>query len=100
MPSFYRVKAVSCFSCYNSVVKKRKEKVSRLTQKFAMRIKFERIRRGFSQEKLAKFAGIGKSTLSQIEGQLCSPTLDVVEKISRALGYSTAELISDEQMFI
>ncbi len=81
-------------------MKKRTEKISRLAQTFAMRIKFERHRRGFSQEQLAKFAGIGKSTLSQIEGQLCSPTLDVVERISRALGYSASELMSDEQLFI
>ena len=81
-------------------MKKRTKKISRLAQEFAMRIKFERIRRGFSQENLALFAGIGKSTLAQIEGQLSSPTLDVVEKISRALGYSPAELISDEQIFI
>lgn len=81
-------------------MKKRTEKISRLAQRFAMRIKFERHRRGFSQEQLAKFAGIGKSTLSQIEGQLCSPTLDVVERISRALGYSASELMSDEQLFI
>ena len=81
-------------------MKKRSEKVSLLAQKFAMRIKFERLRRGFSQEKLSQFTGIGKSTLSQIEGQLCSPSLDVVEKISKALGYSPAELISDEQIYI
>ena len=81
-------------------MKKRTEKISRLAQTFAMRRKFERPRRGFSQEQLAKFAGIGKSTLSQIEGQLCSPTLDVVERISRALGYSASELMSDEQLFI
>ena len=79
---------------------KRKEKVSRLAQTFAMRIKFERERRGFSQEKLAKFAGIGRSTISQIEGMICSPSLDVVEKISRALGYSPSELISDVQILM
>ncbi len=79
---------------------KRKEKVSRLAQKFAMRVKFERERRGFSQEKLAKFAGVGHSTISQIEGLVCSPSLDIVEKISRALGYSPFELIADEQIIM
>jgi len=79
---------------------KRKDKVSRLAQKFAMRIKFERERRGISQDKLAKFAGVGHSTISQIEGLICSPSLDVVEKISRALGYSPSELIADEQIIM
>lgn len=77
---------------------RRKDKVSRLAQKFAMRIKFERERRGFSQAKLANFAGIGRSTVSQIEGLVSSPSLDVVEKISKALGYSPYELIADEQI--
>ncbi len=81
-------------------MQKRKEKVSRLAQKFAMRVKFERERRGFSQDKLAKFSGVGHSTISQIESLISSPSLDVVEKISRALGYSPAELISDEQVLM
>ena len=79
-------------------MQKRKYKVSRLAQKFAMRIRFERERRGFSQEKLAKFSGVGRSTISQIEGLVSSPTLDVVEKLSKALGYSPYELIADEQI--
>ena len=65
-----------------------------------MRVKFERERRGFSQDKLAKFSGVGHSTISQIESLISSPSLDVVEKISRALGYSPAELISDEQVLM
>ena len=79
---------------------KRKEKVSRLAQTFAMRIKYERERRGLSQEKLAKFAGIGRSTLSQIESLVCSPSLDIVEKISRALGYTASELVSEIQILM
>ena len=81
-------------------MKRRKQKISRLSQTFAMRLKFERERRGFSQEKLAKFAGIGRSTISQIEGLVSSPSLDIVEKISRALGYSPSELISDVQILM
>jgi len=79
---------------------RRKEKVSRLAQTFAMRVKFERERRGISQEKLAKFAGIGRSTLSQIESLVSSPSLDVVEKLSKALGYTPSELISDVQVLM
>ena len=79
---------------------RRKEKVSRLAQTFAMRVKFERERRGFSQEKLAKFAGIGRSTLSQIEGLVCSPSLDIVEKMFRlrltTLRNCIGKLFSDE----
>ena len=56
--------------------------ISTLAKKFATRVRFERIKRKFSQEKLAELAGIGRSTLTQIEAQTSSPTLDIVEKIA------------------
>lgn len=55
--------------------------ISTLAKKFATRVRFERIKRKFSQEKLAELAGIGRSTLTQIEAQTSSPTLDIVEKL-------------------
>lgn len=67
-------------------------KISTLAKKFAVRIKFERVKRRYSQEKLAELAGIGRSTLTQIEAQTSSPTLDVVEKLASALGYEPYEL--------
>lgn len=66
---------------------------STLAKKFATRIRFERIKRCYSQEKLAELAGIGRSTLTQIEAQTSSPTLDVVEKIAKALEYEPFELL-------
>ncbi len=68
-------------------------KISTLAKKFALRIKFERVKRRYSQEKLAELAGIGRSTLTQIEAQTSSPTLDVVEKLANALGYEPYELL-------
>ena len=47
----------------------------------------------FSQEKLAGLAGIGRTTLTQIEAQTSSPTLDVVEKIAKALNVEPYELL-------
>ena len=66
--------------------------ISTLTQKFSTRIKFERVKRNYSQEKLAELAGIGRATLTQIEAKKSSPTLDIVEKIANALGYEPYEL--------
>ncbi|MDR1327122.1 MAG: helix-turn-helix domain-containing protein [Heliobacteriaceae bacterium] len=66
--------------------------ISTLAKKFAIRIKFERIKKKLSQEKLAGLAGIGRTTLTQIEGQTSSPTLDVVEKLAKALGFEPYEL--------
>ena len=67
--------------------------ISTLAKKFATRVRFERIKRKFSQEKLAELAGIGRSTLTQIEAQTASPTLDIVEKIASALGFEPYELL-------
>lgn len=67
--------------------------ISTLAKKFATRVRFERIKRNFSQEKLAELAGIGRSTLTQIEAQTSSPTLDIVEKIASALGFEPYELL-------
>jgi len=67
-------------------------RISTLSQKFSIRIKFERVKRNYSQEKLAELAGIGRTTLAQIEAQKSSPTLDIVEKIANALGYEPYEL--------
>ena len=46
--------------------------ISTLARKFATRVRFERIKRKYSQEKLAELAGIGRSTLTQIEAQTSS----------------------------
>ena len=67
--------------------------ISTLAKKFATRVRFERIKHKFSQEKLAELAGIGRSTLTQIEAQTSSPTLDIVEKIASALGFEPYELL-------
>lgn len=67
--------------------------ISTLAKKFATRVRFERIKRKYSQEKLAELAGIGRSTLTQIEAQTSSPTLDIVEKIASALGFEPYEML-------
>lgn len=62
--------------------------ISTLAKKFATRVRFERIKRRYSQEKLAELA-----TLTQIEAHSSSPTLDVVEKLANALEYEPYELL-------
>ncbi len=64
-----------------------------LSKKFGIRIKFERIKRNWSQEQLAEKADIGRTTVTNIERNLSSPTLDIVEKIAAALGYEPYELL-------
>ena len=64
-----------------------------LTKKFGLRIKFERIKRNWTQEKLAEKAGIGRTTLTSIERSTSSATLDIIEKIANALDYEPFELL-------
>ena len=64
-----------------------------LSKKFGIRIKFERIKRNWSQEQLADEAEIGRTTITNIERNFSSPTLDIVEKLAKALGYEPYELL-------
>lgn len=64
-----------------------------LSKKFGMRVRFERMKRDWSQEQLADLAGIGRTTITAIERNISSPTLDMVEKISKALGYEPYQLL-------
>ena len=50
-----------------------------------MKIKFERIKKGFSQEELAFRPGINKNTIWKIETGRISPTITTLEKIAKAL---------------
>ena len=69
-----------------------------LSKKFGLRIKFERMKRDWSQEQLADLAGVGRTTITAIERNLSSPTLDMVEKISKALGYEPYQLLKFDDL--
>jgi transcriptional regulator with XRE-family HTH domain len=61
------------------------------------RIRDARQRQRLSQGELADRAEINRTYLSQLENGRSSPTLEVLERIARALGVETAELISEAQ---
>jgi len=56
-----------------------------------------RIAVGVSTNKLAKIAGIGQSTLSDIESGKVKPSIDTLEKICISLGVSLAEFFTEEK---
>lgn len=57
-----------------------------------------RIEKGWSQEKLAKEAGISYNTLIKIErGAIKNPKIDTIIKIANALGVSIDELIEGKK---
>jgi transcriptional regulator with XRE-family HTH domain len=58
-----------------------------------------RIKRGLSQEKLARLADISNNTLVKIEmGMAKEPTITTVTKIADALGASLDELVGRKKM--
>lgn len=62
------------------------EDYSVIGKKIAIKLKFERIKKGFSQEELAFEAGLNKNTIWKIETSRVSPTIETLDKIAKALG--------------
>lgn len=56
-----------------------------ISEKISLKIKFEREKRGLSQEALALEAGLSRSAIWKIESGNVSPTLETLEKIAKAL---------------
>ena len=52
---------------------------------YKMKVKFERIKKGLSQEELAFRAGVNKNTIWKIETGKVSPTVETLAKIANAL---------------
>ena len=63
---------------------------------FAEKLSRMRKEKGFTQQEMAKKAGVGIAQLRRYEGGKSSPTLEVIKNISKTLGVTTDELIFDE----
>lgn len=61
-------------------------------QKFGLRVKEIRKRRGLTQEKLAEMISIGVRSLVKIETGNSFPSCDTLEKLIKALGTSNVEI--------
>lgn len=53
--------------------------------------------RGWSQEELAAIAAVDQSYLSQIENARRTPSIEVLDRLARALGVTAADLIQEPQ---
>ncbi|MGO5013593.1 helix-turn-helix domain-containing protein [Niallia sp. Sow4_A1] len=61
------------------------------------RIKYLRLRKGYSISRLAKEAGVSKTYLSNLDrGIQNNPSLQFLEKVAERLGITVDQLISDE----
>ena len=63
---------------------------------FAEKLSTMRKQKGFTQEEMAKKAGVGIAQLRRYEGGKSSPTLEVIKNIAISLGVTTDDLIFDE----
>lgn len=60
-------------------------KIDTVTYKVGVKIRLERQKRGFSQEKLAVLSGVATNTIGTIERAEQSPTVETVGAIAKAL---------------
>lgn len=66
-----------------------------MENKVGERIRYHRLQRGISQEKLALLAGINPAFLGHLERGLKSPTMTTLDKIVEALGLNYSEFFDD-----
>lgn len=61
------------------------------------RIRYLRLRKGYSISRLAKEAGVSKTYLSNLDrGIQNNPSLQFLEKVAKRLGITVKQLISDD----
>lgn len=73
---------------------------SMTSQKIALKIKIERIKKNYSQEELAFEAKLSRNAIWKIETMRVSPTVETLDKIANALGieFSTLTDISKVEL--
>lgn len=59
---------------------------------FGMRLKYLRQKKGWSQEDLALESHVNKNYISDLENGRRNPTLEIMERLSIALGITLSEL--------
>lgn len=64
-------------------------------EKLGLNIKIERVRKRFTQEKLAELVGCDSSSISLIEGGKQNPSITTVVKMSKALDIDIKVLLNE-----
>ncbi len=70
-------------------------KKEKINIKFAYRLRQLREDNGFQQYEFATYCGISEAYYGRLERGEYSPTLKILEKISRTLGMNISELVKD-----
>ena len=63
----------------------------------ARRLRLYRRANDLSQEELAGLAGVNRNYVGMIERLECSPTIELVEKIVRAMGITVRHLLDERE---
>jgi transcriptional regulator with XRE-family HTH domain len=71
------------------------KQLDRVKACLARRVRALRSEAGLSQEQLALEAGIDRTYVSQIERQICNPSLLVLVKIGDRLGVEVCDLLKE-----
>ena len=68
-------------------------KTNTIDKKIGLKIKLERTKKGWSQEKLAELSGLSKNSIGIIERGESSPSIKTLEKIASAFNISLPDLV-------
>lgn len=68
--------------------------MSEISKKLGVSLEYLRKMRGFTQEQLAKVAGLPRTTLAHMESGEGNPSLKTLSKVALALGVSYEELLT------
>lgn len=79
---------------YNSLLGKEDEKS--LMKVFGKNLRHQRLEKGFTQEQLGELAKVNYKYIGEIERGEKNPTAVVIYKLSKALGISVSEILSDK----
>lgn len=69
------------------------KKINKLSSKVGTKIKLERTKRGWSQEKLAGLANLNVNSIGTIERGISSPSIDTLAQIASAFEMEVIDLI-------
>lgn len=64
-----------------------------LPLRFSQKMQIERAKRRLSQEKLAELANLHRTTISAIEREKLSPSLETIARIANALNLSLPDMV-------
>lgn len=67
--------------------------MSNILKQFGLRVREERLKRGYSQETLAAKAGVHRTYIGMIERAEKNITLENIEKLAKALELTVSELM-------